>query len=142
MAHFKIYSPKIWVKTLKEDSALALLSGFLPDRIPAFSSFYDFMNRFYPDVNPLSNCQSADFFKKDKSNKPKNHSKLINFSDEDTSSLFKKYSCDSFSLSSSPEYPFFRFFDILGVQASIHHHILPSTLIASGDGTALATHAS
>lgn len=141
MAHFRVYSPKCWVKLLKEDSALALLSGFHPDNVSAFSSFYDFINRFYSSDAELSTIQPADFFKKDKSKKPKNHSKLVNFTDEDTSSLLKKYSSDNFKVSSLPEFAFYRLFDILGVQSSIKNHLIPSSLIVGGDGTSLATHA-
>ena len=140
MIHFRIFSPKNWVKLLKEDPALALLSGFHPDHVSAFSSFYDFINRFYSSDAELSNVQPVNFFKKDKSKKPKNHSKLVNFTEKDTSSLLKKYSSDDFKVSSLPDIAFYHLFDILGVQSSMKNHLLPSSLIVGGDGTSLVTH--
>lgn len=42
MAHFRCLSFKKWVMKLHKDKLLAVLSGFNPNHIPTFSSFYDF----------------------------------------------------------------------------------------------------
>lgn len=51
MTHFCYLSPKKWIKKLRNDKLLAILSGFHPNNIPAFSSIYDFFNRFYLNNN-------------------------------------------------------------------------------------------
>lgn len=49
MPHFRCFSPENWTLKLQYDPLLAIISGFDPLDISAFSSFYDFVNRFYLD---------------------------------------------------------------------------------------------
>lgn len=142
MSHFRCLSPKKWAKRLRNDSVLAILSGFHPDHTPAFSSFYDFFNRFY-----LFDDRSCDdfilepkHFSCDRKNKPKNHSKLENFKPEDTKSLYDSYLNNIDHTEMLSERPLLYIFNKLGVEFSLNHMLIDNNITASGDGTASKTH--
>lgn len=48
-SHFKCFSIKSWVSKIHRDVLLAIICGFAPGHLPAISSFYNFINRFYID---------------------------------------------------------------------------------------------
>lgn len=138
MPHFHCLSLKKWVNKLLHDPALAILCGFDPSHVPKVSSFYDFMNRFYPEEH------SSHILPKDKNvnnkSKPKKHQKLDNLSPNSTQDLYDYYKDNHIDI--LPEDAFLYFFKILGLDFSIDHHLIdPSSLTISGDGSALATHA-
>lgn len=142
MPHFRCLSPKKWVIKLRNDKLLAIISGFHPDHIPSASSFYDFFNRFY--LNDIHH--SSDFileprhFSYDKKNKPKNHSKLVNFSYDDTQSLYNLFLNNTDHTENLSERPLLYIFNRLGVEFSLSHHLIDSHITISGDGSSLKTH--
>ena len=142
MAHFRCFSPKKWVKKLRNDKLLALLSGFNPDDIPSFSSFYDFFNRFYcsSTLHRTDYILESKHFSYDKKNKPKNHSKLVNFTPDDTHSLYQLYLKNIDHTEQLEERPLLYLFNMLGVEFSFTHHLLDNHIIISGDGSASKTH--
>lgn len=142
MAHFRCLSPKKWVKKLRKDKLLAILSGFHPDDIPAFSSFYDFFNRFYLNDNRHRNdfILEPKHFSYNKKNKPKNHSKLENFKPEDTQSLYELYKNNIDHTEKLNEHPLLYIFNKLGVEFSLCHHLIENNITISGDGSASKTH--
>lgn len=142
MSHFRCLSPKKWVKKLHRDKLLAILSGFHPNHIPAFSSFYDFFNRFYLNDNLHFNDYILEpkHFSFNRKNKPKNHSKLENLTKEDTHSLYQLYLNNVDHTDNLNERPLLYIFNRLGVEFSLSHHLIDNHIIASGDGSALMTH--
>lgn len=142
MPHFHCLSPKKWVIKLHKDKLLAIISGFHPDHIPSFSSFYDFFNRFYfNDIHHIDDfILEPRHFSYDRKNKPKNHSKLENFTCDDTQSLYDLYLNDIDHSHNLNERPLLYIFNKLAVEFSFHHHLIDNRIIISGDGSALKTH--
>lgn len=141
MAHFHEVSIKNWVKTLHRDHTLAVIAGFSPDSIPAPSNHYDFISRifrhfFYHNIFPPS-----------RNSKP--HAKLkkgekLNTSPQGTTDLAVDFYLDGNDDNDRPELLLQTLFDILAVQFSVNLGIIddPSSVIASGDGSALHIHSS
>lgn len=135
-------SIKSWVSKLCDDNLLAIICGFVPGHIPAFSSFYDFINRFYID-DPFhwkDSILEPNHFGCDTSKKPKRNEKLDNFDISDTVSLFDKYMENIDHASLLPEYAFLCLFDMLVVQFSLKNNLINQNCTSSGDGSALHTH--
>lgn len=135
--HFRCLSIKSWVSKLCDDNLLAIICGFVPDHIPAFSSFYDFINRFYFDapVHWNDHVLEPDHFGCDTSKKPKRNEKLDNFDISDTVSLFNKYMENVNHASLLPEYAFLCLFDMLAVQFSLKNNLIDQNCTSSGDGS-------
>ncbi|MEW6609442.1 MAG: hypothetical protein AB1414_18690 [bacterium] len=56
MTFLKIHSISAWVSQLKVFPLLAIISGFNPNDVPGVGTFYDFINRIYPESpTPLKN---------------------------------------------------------------------------------------
>ena len=47
MTDQKVVGITTWVKKLRSDPILAVLSGFSRDNVPGVGTFYDFLNRFW-----------------------------------------------------------------------------------------------
>jgi len=54
MTLLHIHSITTWVSNLKAFPLFAILSGFEPDDVPGVGTFYDFINRIYPENYPFS----------------------------------------------------------------------------------------
>lgn len=140
--HFGFFSNKKWVKKLKSDHLLAAICGFDPDHIPSFSSFYDFINRFYhEDIHRDDHILEPNLFSNDHSDKPKKNQKLENFDTSDTASLYAKYQDNINHASPLPEYAYLQFFNHLAVEFSLKNNLIEQNCTISGDGSSLHTHA-
>lgn len=141
MPHFRYSSIKNWINKLNNDTLLAIICGFIPGHIPAFASFYDFINRFYfEDVHRDDYILESNHFCCDKSKKPKRNEKLENYESTDTTSLYEKYLNNINHASSLPEYVYLLFFDRLAVQFSLKNNLIKQNCTSSGDGSSLHTH--
>lgn len=140
-SHFGCFSIKKWVQTLKNDHLLAAICGFHPHHIPNFSSFYDFINRFYfDDVHKGDYVLEPNHFSTDNHKKPKHHQKLENYEPTDTASLYEKYKDNIDHAASLPEFAFLKFFDQLAVSFSLKNNLINQNCTVAGDGSSLHTH--
>lgn len=139
MSHFHCLSFKSWVDRLRTDPVLAILSGFSPDSIPGFASFYDFASRLYKDDEPSHLLEPNHFQNKNKKPNGKNQ-KLENFSKETVRSIVDDLHNNPDS--SLPEDSFHVLFNKLAVSFSHSHGLIEDNMVISGDGSALWTHSS
>lgn len=140
MQHFGFTSPYLWCEKLKHDDLLRFLIGC--NSAPSSSSHYDFINRMThikPNLHTL--------FPKDKNfinkkSKLKKGEKLINFTNEDSSSLADAYLSDSQWDRDRFSYTLQLLFNAIAVVPSQELGLLPTeNLVLSGDGSSLHIHA-
>ncbi len=141
-SHFNCLSIEKWVNKLRSDVLLAIICGFVPGHVPAVSSFYDFINRFYIDapVHRDDHVLEPNHFCCDNSKKPKRNEKLENYEISDTVSLYDQYKQNDSHASHLPEYAFLQFFDKPAVQFSLKNNLITQNCTAAGDGSSLHTH--
>ncbi|MGN1398456.1 MAG: hypothetical protein ACI4WG_00435 [Erysipelotrichaceae bacterium] len=139
MAHFKCYSFKIWAKRLKTDKLLAIISGFDPDNTSAFSSFYDLAKRIYP-YDCGSHILETNHFHNSYSKPKGKNQKLENFDKETVKSLVKIRTSDDYK-EVLTEDNLLHLFNRLAVKFSKSKGLIDDSMVLSGDGTAVWTHA-
>lgn len=140
MSHYRCVSIFKWVNEVKNNDLYAFLCGFDTDDVPSVASYYDFINRFYAGKEAPHVLPTGHFTNK-YSNKdiPKKGEKLENYNILITRTILESYN-DSY-VDDFPKDNFFKFFQILGVNASIKNVLIDTSKpsIISSDGTAFAT---
>lgn len=141
MHHFGYTSICKWANHVKNSTLLSLLCGFDPDDVSSFPSYYDFMDRFYLGKED-SHIRPAGYFSNKNKSRPRDGDKLENFDKNKTQQIVDSYSDNHVDELSEDAY--LQMFHTLGVQFSVKNGLIdvskPSVI--SGDGSALATHAS
>ena len=141
MMHLGFSSLKNWCFEVSHDKLLQYLIGSW--HVPSHSSHYDFLNRLTNSHPHRDELLPKGFFAKN-SSKPKKGDKLINFTEEDSSSLCDKYiNGGATSDRERSIYTLHTIFNAIAVIPSIDMGFIDlhnSTF--SGDGSSLHIHAS
>lgn len=143
MLHLKRSSLKNWCIEVQNDKLLQYLIGTWD--VPNHSSHYDFINRITHSFSHRNDLLPKGFFANiSKDSKPKKGEKLINFTKEDTASLFDKYIHDGAIFDRERMiYTLQLLFNAIAVIPSLDMGFIDSNnLILSGDGSAFHIHAS
>lgn len=141
MLHFHKVSIKDWVKSLHNDSFLALLCGFNTDDIPSSSSHYDFINRIFKNFFHHNCFPPSKNYKPKVKKKLKKGEKLNNINKNSTENVVDFY-LDGHRDDDRPELLLQQLFHILAVDFSTHQGLIdkPNSIIASGDGSSFHIH--
>ena len=143
MLHLGFTSLKNWCYEVHHDRLLQYLIGSW--NVPNHSSHYDFINRITHSFSHHNDLLPKGLFtNKSNSSKPKKGEKLMNFSNDDTYSLFDNYTHDGSVFDRDRMiYTLQLLFNAIAVIPSHDMGFIDSyNLVFSGDGSAFHIHAS
>lgn len=141
-----VTSLTLWCQRLSADSLLAALIGCRPDSLPPLGSYFDLMDRLWPQPEALQKTGRKDLFPKDKNSKPSKKPGKGKKLPNKHSGITEKLAAYALSHESFPfhyEERLQQLFRLAALIPSFRDGLFPADGVTlSGDGTCVHSHAS